>query len=446
MSRLPYQEDWRREALRTNLWLVPTVMSGLTVVLFVATLTVDRMAYGGALRLPSWVDSGSPDAARQILTSIAAAIITVVGVVFSITIVALTLASTQFGPRMLRNFVRSFGTQFTLGAFVATFLFSVLGLVAISGQFVPHLSITVDFVLTVGDLGVLIYFIHHVATSIQMNQVIADIANDLIRTIDAAAALDGRHRIVHVGPSEAEVSAWLADHGAPVRAPKSGFLQVIDHHRLIAEASAVRAVVRLLYLPRHFIVEGRTLALVWPPEAAPVIQRALERGHFVGPYRTRSQDMVLAIDQLVEIAIRALSPAVNDTFTALACIDWLSAGLVKISTMTKPSHVHRDHTGYIRLIEAELPYKRLVDGAFDKVRQAGRGMPAVTIRLLEALARIIEFTTDEEQRCVLMRQADMLLRSSEESIPEPDDRKDVSDRYEKVVAATRSAGVGGGSV
>jgi uncharacterized membrane protein len=99
--------------------------------------------------------------------------------------------------------------------------------------------------------------------------------------------------------------------------------------------------------------------------------------------------------------------------------------------------VHRDATGHIRLIEAELPYRRLVDGAFDKVRQAGRGMPAVTIRLLEALARVMEFATDEHQTCALMRQAEMLLRSSEESIPEPNDRKDVSDRYEKVVAAAR---------
>ena len=439
-------EGWRREALRTNLWVVPTALSGLTVLLFIATLTVDRAAAAGSLRLPPWVDSGSPDAARQILTAVAAAIITVVGVVFSITIVALTLASTQFGPRMLRNFLRSLGIQLTLGMFVATFLYSVLALIAIHQQggrvFVPHLSITVDFVLVLADLGVLIYFIHHVASSIQLNQVIAGIAADLIRSIDVQAAIDAydrRSQIIHAGPSEADVSAWLDEHGARVLAVKSGFLQVIDHGLLIREASRAGAVVRLLYRPRHFIVEGRALALVWPPEAAPAIQRALERAHFVGPQRTRSQDLVLAIDQLVEIAIRALSPAVNDTFTALACIDWLSAGLARISTVSKPGLVHRDQTGHVRLMEAELPYERLVDRAFDKVRQAGRGMPAVTIRLLEALARVMEFTVDEEQRCPLMRQAEMLLRSSEEAIPEPNDRQAVRERYEAVVATRRTA-------
>jgi uncharacterized membrane protein len=444
--RRPRIEGWRREALRTNLWVVPTALSGLTVLLFVATVTADRAAAAGSLRLPSWVDSGSPDAARQILTAIAAAIITVVGVVFSITIVALTLASTQFGPRMLRNFLRSFGIQLTLGVFVATFLYSVLALITISQQggrvFVPHLSITVDFVLVLVDLGVLIYFIHHVASSIQLNQVIAGIAADLIRSVDVEAAIDAHDRrrpVSQVGPLEADVSARLDQHGARVLAVKSGFLQVIDHDLLISEASRAGAVVRLLYHPRHFIVEGRALALVWPPEAASAIQRALERAHFVGPQRTRSQDMVLAIDQLVEIAIRALSPAVNDTFTALACIDWLSAGLAKLSAVSSPNRVHRDRTGHIRLIEAEIPYGRLVDRAFDKVRQAGRGMPAVTIRQLEALARIMEFAADEDQRCALMRQADMILRSSEEAIPEPNDRADVRERYDALVARMRQS-------
>ena len=122
---------WRREALRTNLWLVPTVEIVLSVTLFVVTYALDRAAYDGTLSLPSFVNSGSADAAREILTAIAAAVITVVTLVFSITIVTLTLASTQFGPRMLRNFIRDRITQFTLGSFVATFVYSILVLVSI---------------------------------------------------------------------------------------------------------------------------------------------------------------------------------------------------------------------------------------------------------------------------------------------------------------------------
>src|SRR5271166_3915719 len=165
-----FEADWRREALRTNLWLVPILQTLAVVVLFALTYTVDRMAYDGLIRLPSWVLNGSADSARAVLATIAAAIITVVGIVFSITIVALTLASTQFGPRMLRNFVRDPGTQLSLGAFVATFCYAMIALVSVGGgphgDFVPHLSITVTLLMTLLDVAVLIFFLNHVASMI----------------------------------------------------------------------------------------------------------------------------------------------------------------------------------------------------------------------------------------------------------------------------------------
>src|ERR1700678_417611 len=182
---------WRREVLRTSLWFVPAIEVAAAIVLFIGTLLADRANYRGDFAIPGWVISGSADAAREILTAIAAAIITVVGVVFSIILVTLTLASTQFGPRMLRNFIRDRGTQVTLGTFVATFVYATLVLVSIPGpqadgrQFVPHLSITVSVALVGVSMGVLIYFIHHIATTIQLPQVIASIASDLSRAIDA---------------------------------------------------------------------------------------------------------------------------------------------------------------------------------------------------------------------------------------------------------------------
>ena len=180
-----------REELRTNLWFVPLIEVLGAVVLFVITYALDRAAFSGDFRVPSWALSGSPDAARQILTTVAAAIITVVGVVFSIVIVALTLTSTQFGPRMLRNFIRDPGTQVTLGTFVGTFVYAILALGSIGqesrGNFVPHISITVTLVLLVLDLGVLIYFINHIASQIQLPQVIAGIAGDLARAIETQA-------------------------------------------------------------------------------------------------------------------------------------------------------------------------------------------------------------------------------------------------------------------
>jgi len=444
MLRFPRLPAWRREALRTTLWVVPTIEVLLAVALFGFTYAIDRAAYQGELTLPSWVNNGSADAARQILIGIAAAVITVVGLVFSITIVALTLASTQFGPRMLRNFVRDRGTQVTLGTFVATFVFSVLTLGSVShgaqGDFVPHLSITVAIALVLVDLGVLIFFIHHVAKSIQLPEVIASIARDLSKAIVSEVDASERRSTTaeqEIGLSPTELSARMDESGVAVAATRSGYLQFVGYDDLVEIALDADAVIQLLYRPGHFLVEGLPLATVWPANAAGAVVLALERNHVTGPQRTLTQDLSFAIDQLVEIAIRALSPAVNDTFSAMSCVDWLSDALCRISARWRPSPVHRDRIGAVRVIAAELHYDRLVGRAFDKIRQAGRGMPAVMIRQLDALAKIMEYTTSDEQRKVLLGQAEMIVRSCAESVPEPSDRADVVRRYETVGAAAR---------
>jgi uncharacterized membrane protein len=442
MYRRPRLPAWRREALRTTLWVVPTLEVLAVAVLFAITYALDQRSYHGELDLPAWVNNGSADAARQILIGIAAAVITVVGLVFSITIVALTLASTQFGPRILRNFVRDFGTQFTLGTFVATFVYSVLALGSIAhgarGDFVPHLSITVTIGLVLVDLGVLIYFINHVAKSIQLPEVIASIARDLSKAIDLQ--LGARNTGVadqeqEAGPSPTELLFRLKESGAVVPATRSGYLQFVGYDELVGIAASADAVVQLFYLPGHFVVEGLPLALVWPSEAAGEVASALDRAHVSGPQRTLAQDLTFAIDQLVEIAIRALSPAVNDTFTALTCIDWLSAALCRVSQRTGPIVNHRDRTNHVRVIAREARYERLVGRAFDKVRQAARGMPAVMIRQLEALAKIMAYTTTQSQRDALRAQAAMIYNSSMESVPEESDRLDVQHRYDAVVLA-----------
>jgi len=419
------------------------VLVAVAALAFLLTYALDQAVYSHSLTLPWWIRTGSGDAGRQILTAIAAAVITVVGVVFSITILALTLASQQFGPRMLRNFIRDRGTQFTLGAFVATFVYAVMALGSITngrrGEFVPHISITVALVLMVADMGVLIYFIHHIAKTIQLPQVIASIAGDLSVAIDAeVASSNGVVGAAETGPSVAELQTRLEEDGAAIPAAKSGYLQFVSYGDLIDIATRSDGVIRLLYRPGHFVVEGLPLAAVWPPAAAPGVARRLEQAHVTGPHRTLTQDLAFAIDQLVEIAIRALSPAVNDTFTAITCIDWLADGLCKIAARWNPRVVHRDGRGQVRVLAAEVRYERFVERAFDKVRQAGRGMPAVLIRQLDGLARIVRYTSHDEHRVALLAQAHMILRASEESVPEPGDRADVRRRYDTVLAAASS--------
>ena len=440
-SQAYLQADWRREALRTNLWVVPATEALAAAAVFGGTYAVDRGAYLGTLHLPSWVLSGTADSARQILTAVAAAIITVVGIVFSITIVALTLASTQFGPRMLRNFIRDRGTQVTLGTFVATFFYTILTLVSVgsgsAGEFVPHLSITTVLALTVADLAVLIYFLNHIASMIQLPQVIANIARDLAREIDAEAYGTATSFSVGAtrGPSSAELLARIDTSGAVIRTPSSGYLQVIRHSSLLKVATSADAVIHLPYRPGHFLVRGQILASVWPPEAAEYVEKNLQRGHVTGPYRTLTQDISFGFDQLVEIALRALSPAVNDTFTAMTCVDWIGDCLCRISATWQPQTIRRDNTGQIRVIAYQADYDRLVERAFEKIRQASDAMPAVMIRQLDALTKIMEQTPHRTRQRVLLDQADRIQRANLRTVDDAADRTAVTVHYDTFFTA-----------
>jgi uncharacterized membrane protein len=443
--------SWRREALRTNLWLVPAVLTLVAVLLFLLTYNLDEAVYRGRITLPWWIITGSAEEGLSVLIAIAAAVMTVIGVVFSITILALTLASQQFGPRMLRNFIRDLGNQFTLGIFVATFVYSVLALGAITtgprGAFVPHISITTSLLLLFVDIVVLIYFIHHIAKTIQLPEVIAGIARDLSRAIDEEFPDPVGHppaeRGGNSGPSVEELQALLDREGLAVPATESGYLQFVGYGKLVAIALESDAVIRLAHRPGHFVVAGRPLGDVWPSQTAARVAQALAKRHITGPHRTLTQDPVFAIDQLVEIGIRALSAAVNDTFTALTCIDWICDGLCKISGRDLAEGIYRDRNGRVRLIEFDPSYSRMVNRAYDKIRQAAGGMPAVIIRLMNGIGHVMEYTATSEQRAVLQRQADMVLRSAEETIPEANDRAAVRDRYEALVAVRVNLDEGG---
>jgi uncharacterized membrane protein len=431
--------SWRWEELRTTLWVVPSMLVVVAVLLFLITFEIDVSAYHHPDILPSWIRTGNADAERQVLIAIAAAVITVVGVVFSITILALTLASQQFGPRMMRNFVRDIGNQVTLGIFVGTFVYSVLALGSInslSPTFVPHLSTSIAEALLLVDLGVLIYFIHHIAKSIQLPEVIAGIAADLMSSIDAefpdrVGVRDNRSQ-QHSGKSVPELLTLIEERGAVVPSQVSGYIQYVGYSQLITIATRTDSIIRLEHRPGHYLATGRPLAMVWPRDAAPEVALALGKAHVTGPHRTLVQDPVFAIDQLVEIAIRALSVAVNDTFTTLTCIDWLSAGLGRVSGRVLDEGVYRDSSGRVRLIEFDPSYARMVNRAFDKIRQSARGMPAVLIRLIDSLGSIMLDTTSPEQRAVLRRQADMVLRLAEETVSEANDLEEIRFRYRRI--------------
>jgi uncharacterized membrane protein len=418
---------------------MPALMVTLIAALFAITYTIDVSAANGNVELSPWLTAGSPDVARQILIAIAAAVITVAGVVFSITILVLQLASQQFGPRMLRNFIRDVGTQASLGAFVATFVYSILVLQAVSDaphEFVPHLSTSVAVVLALVNLGVLIFFIDHIAVSIQLTTVVSSIARDFRETLAQLQA--NEWQLVPLDPNRTDIDKLMrsTDVGGSIAAQASGFLQAVGHRRLLAIATESDAVIRLLHRPVHFVVAGQPLARVVPASACAPVSRALVRAHIVGPNRTLTQDPGFAVDQLVEVALRALSPAVNDTFTALNCIDWLGDCLCHAYSLQLPSGIYCDSDDNVRVIEPVITYDRLLKGATDKIRQAGRGMPAIYIRQLENLQKVMAVVSTPGQREMLLHHARMIVRASDESVTEASDRADVHTAHDALLSVT----------
>jgi len=421
------------ERLRTSYWFLPALLGLAAIVLAQATVWIDHVLQEHTSWAVGWTYSGGPEGARAVLATIAGSMITVAGVVFSITIVALSLASAQFGSRLLRNFIRDRRNQFVLGTFTATFLFCLMVLRTVRGtdqeHFVPGISVTIGTVLAVANLGVLIYFIHHVAVSIQVSNVIQSVSQELNETIDRLwpEALgdeppDGRDVDLHAVP-QAESAA--------IAASASGYVDAIRDEALIKLAKEHELVIRLAYRPGHFALEGTTMAWVWPQQQlSDEVSKRLRSAFVLAPQRTPFQDVEFAIDQLVEVAIRALSPGINDPFTALTCIDRIGEALARLTRRSVPSRFRYDDEKCLRVITYPADFNAVANTAFNQIRQHGSANAAVLICLLETMAAVASLARRGADRAALERHAELVVRAARRSIPEEADLADVEERFQ----------------
>jgi len=431
------------EKLRASYWFLPGLMAlGAVLVAFVLG-TVDRL-WGPALAEGfAWIGGNEPQGARAFLSTVAGATITVTGVVFSVTIVALSLASQQFGPRLLNSFMRDQANQGVFGVFVATYLYCLLVLRTIHGTgpdgFVPQLSLLVGFILAVFSVGVLIFFIHHVAESIQAMTVIANVNRDLQDAIDAHFPIPARTsprqwtRNLPAG----EIPEDFAASSRPVPVEKGGYIQAVNLAGLLRLAADRDLLLRMERRPGDFLVKGAPLVRAWPAGKATdgELQRAVNDAFILGGKRSQEQDIEFLLRQLTEIAVRALSPGVNDPFTAINCIDYLGSGLAELARRDLPPPWHFDAGGRLRLIARVQTFEGALAAAFDPIRQYGRSDVAVTLRLLETIAVVLACTRTEPQRRALIRQAAMIERGSKEALPEEEDRREVHERYLRIFGA-----------
>ena len=432
-----YRHYWT--LLRSTFWFVPGLM-----VLAAALLAGITLAADTALRdidLPGWMYAGGADGARALLSTVAGSMVTVAGLGFSITIVALVLASTQFGPRLLTLFMRDITSQATLGVFAGTFTFCVLILRSIRGpgegaEFVPQVSITAALGLTLLSVAMLIYFFHHVAESIQAPKLVATVAKDLDRAIDRLYPED----IGHGGPEPdpADVPDPATD--PVVHASANGYVQVVDDAALLALATGHDLCVRLLIRPGLFVVRGNAIIAVRSPAPlAPALEARLRSTLIVGHVRTAEDDLEFSVRQLVEIALRALSPAINDPFTAMAAIDWLGAALARLAAEEWPSRFRYDEAGRLRVVADVSTFGGVTHTIFSRIRHYGGASPVVLNRMLEAVTSFGPHIRVGADRDLVRDETEAVMAMGRSLITSPADLVELDRRYRRAVEALGGA-------
>jgi uncharacterized membrane protein len=430
---LSHRSTKLRSQRDVNLWRVPLGISLGAIVLFGITLIPDVLDKYKVIRIPSWLTMGSIDDARAILSAMMGSVATVLALIFSVALLVLSMVSTLFGPRLLYRFLQDWVTQATVGLFMGTFVYVCLCFLVThqdaDSRFVPQISLITSWLLIVGSFGFLVFYSHRIATSIQNPDMIARVVDDLYPAVVRSHAR-AKNEGTGAPPDEAAILRRAAD-GAPIPCPESGYLQHLDHGKLVAAAREAGALVVLRFRPGHFVLRGEELARIVPAAAAKRLEPELDRHVHIGRHRTLTQDSEFGVAQIVEIAIRALSPAVNDTFTGVACVDWLADALLVLSEEPPLAGNWYDASGELRVWTPAVRVERLVRLAFDQIRQASTTTPAVLIRQLDAIRRLAPRMSESAQRA-LYDQAEA-IRESASGLASLD-RRDLDRAYERIKA------------
>lgn len=416
---------WNR--LRASLWLLPALMIMGAFILSLITLNFDRRAEIQTTSTIYSIWEGGADGARQLLATIAGSMITITGVVFSITTVSLALTSTQFGSKLLRNFMQDLGTQIALGTFISTSIYALLILKTIRHNplpFIPNLSITISLGLAILSLCLLIYFIHHLATRVQSVDVIARIAHDLNRMIEKSMQNRQDSQIEFNQPSHKEKPCTEA-----IFSSKMGYLQAINYQHLIHMAKKYHFIMELNIRPGHFLRKGMILAKINSSKLNEKLKKSLAQAFIIGKERSPTQDIEYSIDQLVAIGLRALGMNANDPFTTNTCLDHLGAMLC-LMCQKEILPPYYEQNPYVKLTSKQVTFKGLVDASFHQIRQYGSSNPSVLIHLLETLSSILPCTQTHDQREALKKHA-LMIKDAEKQVLEERDRLDIKKRFDQ---------------
>jgi uncharacterized membrane protein len=378
------------DQIETGFWFLPTLMLLAAGILAFTLLHLDTRVDPGIKTPFVWAYSGSPEGARSLLTTIAGSMITAASVTFSLASVALTIASQQYGSRVLRNFMRDRITQVLLGTFVSTFVYSVLVVRAVrgtdvSGGVVPSISITVAIALSLVSLVLLIFFVHHISASIKSSHVLLMVGKDLLGAMrDLYPNSAGR-------PAKHSVRKELSKPGVTVISPATGYLQSIDLEALLEAAETNGQVIEILLKPGDHFVPGGPVARICGAEAIAEKERGRIRDAFLfGGERTPTQDIRYQFRQLTDVVIRSLSPGINDPFTAMNGIDLLATGLTEFARQPRVCEGREGRDGKLRLVAPSPELAEILDSTVGHIAiysSSNRFVNARLQRLLDGLER-----------------------------------------------------------
>jgi uncharacterized membrane protein len=394
------------DSLRSSYWFIPSLFAVGAIAVAAATLYADRyVAVPQALHRVWWLYGGEAAGARLLLSTIAGSVITVTSVTFSITVAAFSLASQQYGPRLLRGFLRDTTNQVVLGVFVATFLYCLVVLRTVRGDFVPSFSITLGTILAIASVVVLIFFIHHVTLSIQSDHIINSVGKEL----DAAIRRIYPDEISGDPPNERSATFAAHQYAFPARrisTQRFGYVTLVDVQRVAELASLADIVVEIAHEAGSYVEPGACLMSAYPANrVSDKMAKKLERACAILPQRSMLHDADFGAKQLVEVAVRALSPGINNPYTAVMVLERLATSFTRLAQRRTPLPYVRDEAGVVRVVTHPLAFSDLLRSTLEPIRYYGSSSRLVVDAMLAMIAAVTSHARREDDVRALERQA-----------------------------------------
>ena len=418
---------WGR--LNSSFWFVPAMMCAGAVGLSFLMIEVDTRLGVGTVSEFGLLYTFGPEGARAILSVIASSMITVASLIFSITMLSLQLASSQFGPRVVENFMRDRSNQIVLGTFVATFLYCLVVLRSVRGSgdlsFVPHLTVAFAVLLAAVGVAVLIYFIHHIATSIRIETLLAELAAEGCAAVDQLFPERLDHGPLHFEDESAahRLPNDFDDDSERVSADTSGYVQNVGMDALMRIATEHDLVLRIETPPGRFVTEGECMITAYPRDrVSDEIADSLRGVLVIGRDRSVNQDLEFAIRRIVELAQRSLSPGINDPTTALYCIDRLGEVFGRLSGRDLPSPIRYDEAGQLRILTEVIVIEELAYNAFSAIARYGISDVDVVRRLVDTIGKLSRSFSPAAREAIMTLNEQVLI-ASENNVSLNFDRK-----------------------